>query len=278
MPPRSNNGKPTAPPGGIIPPVPRQVPSIPPPLPPSGPVYEQKTGRARLAELIPEIQEGETRLAALQAAHASAHRLVHRLTNAGHGQAYFSEITSETRFTETGHADSGRLDSYAGCLGGGVQIIYSARHGRPAREPMPPAHNGGSTRASTVDRLRSVACWRTTVIAVEANDSLETWLTTGRPARSKRDTRAARRRRSEKGRGPGLEPCPRPAWPGRPGADLHPAGRLFEFGEADRQDPLLHGGLDLVGVDVPGQDRAVGEPHGPAGASGAPPALRGPSR
>src|SRR5215472_8985352 len=123
--------------------------------------------------------------------------------------------------------------------------------------------NGGSTRASTVDRRRSVTCWRTRVIAVEANDSLETWLTTGRPARSKRDTRAARRRRSEKGRGPGLEPCPRPAWLGRLGADLHPAGRLFEFGEADRQDPLLHGGLDLVGVDGSGQGRAVEEPPGP---------------
>src|SRR5215472_12950490 len=123
--------------------------------------------------------------------------------------------------------------------------------------------NGGSTRASTVDRRRSVTCWRTRVIAVEANDSLETWLTTGRPARSKRDTRAAGRRRSEKGRGPGLEPCPRPAWPGRLGADLHPAGRLFEFGEADRQDPLLHGGLDLVGVDGSGQGRAVEEPPGP---------------
>src|SRR5262249_3187925 len=53
------------------------------------------------------------------------------------------------------------------------------------------------------------------------------------------------------------------AWPGRLGADLHPAGRLLGLREADRQDPLLHGGLDLVGVDVPGQDRAVIEPPGP---------------
>ena len=36
---------------------------------------------------------------------------------------------------------------------------------------------------------------RQAVSAVEANDSLETWLTTGRPARSKRGIRAARRRR-----------------------------------------------------------------------------------
>src|SRR5262249_9191382 len=63
--------------------------------------------------------------------------------------------------------------------------------------------------------------------------------------------------------GRGLSPGPRRAWPGRLGADLHPAGRLLGLREADRQDPLLHGGLDLVGVDVPGQDRAVIEPPVP---------------
>src|SRR6266702_6884830 len=81
----------------------------------------------------------------------------------------------------------------------------SGIHNRPGAAAAAPERRVGA-RASTVDRPRSVTCWRMTVVAVEADDSLETWLTTGRPARSKRDTRAACRRRSEKARGPGLEP------------------------------------------------------------------------
>src|SRR5215470_5374345 len=114
-----------------------------------------------------------------------------------------------------------------------------------------------------MDRPRSVTCWRTTVIAVEVATRWGLgWRQAVRRARSTAPGLPAGGGVRKAG-GRGLSPGPRRAWPGRLGADLHPAGRLLGLREADRQDPLLHGGLDLVGVDVPGQDRAVIEPPGP---------------
>jgi len=219
----------------------------------------------------------------------------------GHGRLLLAAcpslhaVTMSGRFSFTGRAatrgqrgwagDTGRPGMRHRGEGGHLRWVgghteapdLSGIHNRPGAAAAAPERRVGA-RASTVDRPRSVTCWRMTVVAVEADDSLETWLTTGRPARSKRDTRAACRRRSEKARGPGLEP--------RPPACL---ARTPRRGSAPGGPPAWSSGGGSSGSPPswwPGPCRCRcpwARPCGrrtarPAGASAARPAPRGPSR
>ena len=63
----------------------------------------------------------------------------------------------------------------------GAQIRQIGAHAKTPSCHQLRVHRRFYARASTVDRRRSVTCWRTTVIALEANDSLEN-LADDRPA------------------------------------------------------------------------------------------------